>query len=431
MSTLGLLLAWRDNPITAWSERAYQDDVLHGRFFGRSSFILNQPDAIRHVLIDNYENYRRSPSAIRILRPMFGEGLLMAEDKAWKGQRRNLAPLFTPRAVATMVPHILAVIDEAIQRLDGQRNEPLDLREAMEQMTLEIVGRTLFSLGMAKHGPALRGLITEYGSRLARLHLWDMLLDWPGPQDVQRYFFRRRWTKVIRQLVAERLVLRRADSAPRDLFDLIVATDGCEVGQAKVDTGVIDQVATMLLAGYETTATALFWSLFLLAQEPAAQEAVADEANASIVNGETDVNKLRLSRAVINEAMRLYPPAYLIERVASGSDEIDGKTVRRGDTVFMVPWLLHHHEKLWQNPNAFVPQRFLSGPPPDRFAYFPFGIGPRACIGSHLALAEMTLALAKIIGRFRIELLSTRPVVPVGIVTTQPDHSPAFRISRR
>jgi unspecific monooxygenase len=187
----------------------------------------------------------------------------------------------------------------------------------------------------------------------------------------------------------------------------------------------------MLLAGYETTATALFWSLFLLARDPAAQEAVAVEANASIVDGETDANKLKLSRAVISEAMRLYPPAYLIERVASGSDEVAGKTVRRGDTIFMVPWLLHHHEKLWQNANAFVPQRFLSGPPPDRFAYLPFGIGPRACIGSHLALVEMTLALAKIIGRFRIELPSTRPVLPVGIVTTQPDHSPAFRICRR
>ena len=129
--------------------------------------------------------------------------------------------------------------------------------------------------------------------------------------------------------------------------------------------------------------------------------------------------------------MRLYPPAYLIARCAGGPDEIDGKPVRKGDVIFIAPWLLHRHEKHWVNPNAFVPQRFLDGPPPDRFAYLPFGVGPRICIGAHFALVEATLALADIIGNFRVELIDTTPVMPIGVVTTQPDHSPMFRVTRR
>ena len=130
--------------------------------------------------------------------------------------------------------------------------------------------------------------------------------------------------------------------------------------------------------------------------------------------------------------MRLYPPAFLIAREALGPDTVAGEPVRKDDVILIAPWLLHRHEKLWDNPNAFIPQRFLPGaPPPDRFAYLPFGVGPRVCIGAQFALTEATLALAKIVANFSIELISTRPVMPLGVVTTQPDYSPEFRITRR
>ena len=130
--------------------------------------------------------------------------------------------------------------------------------------------------------------------------------------------------------------------------------------------------------------------------------------------------------------MRLYPPAFLIARSANAADTIAGLPVRKHDLVLIAPWLLHRHEKLWNEPNAFIPARFMPGaPPPDRFAYLPFGVGARVCIGAHFALVEATLALAKIIGTFRVELLDKEPVMPVGVVTTQPDRSPMFRIARR
>ena len=435
MTAFGRLAAMRESPINAWGQRAYEDDIVRGRFFGRSSFILNTPDAIRHVLVDNYENYTRTPAGIRVLRPMLGEGLLIAEGRAWKHQRRTLAPAFTPRAVASLVPHMIAVSDETIAKLQPACGEPVDLREAMQRMTLEIAGRTMFSFGMERHGAALRDFVMEYGGRLARPHLLDLLLPlgWPSPQDFSRARFRKRWTRFVAMLMAERRAAGKNDGAPpRDLFDLMVAARDPETGESFTDEQLGDQVATMILAGHETTAAALFWSLYLLALDPATQDQLAAEVQGATVNGALDIEQLKFTRAVVDETMRLYPPAFLIARAAAAPDTIAGMAVRKNDVILIAPWLLHRHEKLWRDPNAFIPSRFMPGtPPPDRFAYLPFGVGARICIGAHFALVEATLALAKMIGAFRVELLDKEPVMPIGVVTTQPDRSPMFRITRR
>jgi cytochrome P450 len=439
LGPLGRMALMRKSAIATWGQRAYEEEIIQGWFFGHSSFILNTPDAIRHVLVDNYENYIRTPAGIRVLRPMLGEGLLLAEGRAWKHQRRTLAPAFTPRAVGTLVPHMVSAIDDTIAELETVSAGPVDLREIMQRMTLEIAGRTMFSFGMARHGKALRDFVIEYGDRLARPHFLDLLLPlrWPTPQDIARGFFRRRWTRFVAVLIAERRAAGKSEGAPpRDLFDLMVAARDPETGEAFSDEQLGDQVATMILAGHETTATALFWSLYLLALDPATQEELAAEAKAAAESigehGAPDVEKLKFTRAVIDETMRLYPPAFLIARAASGPDTIAGRQVKTGDAILIAPWLLHRHEKLWQDPNAFMPGRFMPGaPPPDRFAYLPFGVGARVCIGAHFALVEATLALARIVGTFRVELTDRTPVMPIGVVTTQPDRSPLFRIVRR
>jgi cytochrome P450 len=435
MTFFGRLAAMRDSVIGTWGQRAYEEDIVQGRFFGHSSFILNTPDAIRHVLVDNYENYTRTPAGFRVLRPVLGEGLLIAEGRAWKHQRRTLAPAFTPRAVTTLVPHMIAAVDDTIAKLKETSGAPVDLREAMQRMTLEIAGRTMFSFGMSRHGAALRGFVMEYGSRLARPHVLDLMLplSWPSPQDFSRARFRKRWTSFIAMLMAERRTAGKHEGAPpRDLFDLMVAARDPETGDAFTDEQLGDQVATMILAGHETTATALFWSLYLLALDPANQAELAAEVQGATVNGTLDTERLKFTRAVVDEAMRLYPPAFLIARAAAGPDTVAGLPVKKKDVILIAPWLLHRHEKLWRDPNAFIPQRFMPGaPPPDRFAYLPFGVGARVCIGAHFALVEATLALAKIVGAFRVELPDKDPVIPIGVVTTQPDRSPMFRITPR
>lgn len=434
MTVLGRVKAIRANVIGSWGQRAYEEDIIRGRFVGRSTFILNTPDAIRHVLVDNYENYTRTPASFRVLRPLVGDGLLTAEGRGWKHQRRTLAPAFTPRAVMTLVPHMLAATDDTIAKLRAASHAPVDLRQAMQRMTLEIAGRTMFSVGMDRQGAALRDFVMEYGERLARPNFLDLLLPsgWPSPQDFARARFRKRWTAFVAMLMAERRAAGRNDGAsPRDLFDLMGAARDPESGEAFTDEQLGDQIATMILAGHETTATALFWSLYLLALDPTTQEEVAAEVQGATVNGELDIERLKFTRAVVDETMRLYPPAFLILRAATGPDTIAGMPVKKKDIVLVAPWLLHRHEKLWRDPNAFIPSRFMTGTPPDRFAYLPFGVGARVCVGAHFALVEAVLALAKIIGAFRVSLIDKAPVMPVGVVTTQPDRSPLFAIAPR
>src|SRR5213080_4323611 len=435
MTAFGRMKAIRISPIGSWGQRAYEEDIVQGRFFGRNSFILNTPDAIRHVLVDNYENYTRTPVSFRVLRPILGQGLLIAEGRAWKHQRRTLAPAFTPRAVATLIPHMLAATDETVAKLSAASNGPVDLREAMQRMTLEIAGRTMFSFGMDRHGAALRDFVMEYGERLARPRFLDLVLplNWPSPQDFARARFRKRWTAFVGMLMAERRTVGKNEGAPaRDLFDLMGAARDPETGEAFTDEQLGDQIATMILAGHETTATALFWSLYLLALDPATQDQLAAEVRGLTANGAPDIERLKFTRAVVDETMRLYPPAFLIARAAAAPDTIAGLPVKNKDVILIAPWLLHRHEKLLRDPNAFIPARFMPPSlPPDRFAYLPFGVGARVCIGAHFALVEATLALAKLIGAFRVELLEKEPVIPIGVVTTQPDRSPMFMIRPR
>ena len=408
MTPLRRIILMRESILATWGQRAYEEDIIQGRFLGRSSFILNTPDAIRHVLVDNYENYTRTPAGLRVLRPILGEGLLIAEGRAWKHQRRTLAPAFTPRAVTTLVPHMLAATDETIAKLRAASHAPVDLREAMQRMTLEIAGRTMFSFGMDRHGAALRDFVMEYGDRLARPHFLDLVLplSWPTPQDFSRARFRKRWTAFVGMLMAERRAVGKSEGAsPNDLFDLMRAARDPETGEAFTDEQLGDQVATMILAGHETTATALFWSLYLLSLDPDTQQQVAAEVQGATVGGALDLDRLKFTRAVVDETMRLYPPAFLIARSAAAPDTIAGRPVRKNDVILIAPWLLHRHEKLWSDPNAFVPSRLMTGTSPDRFAYLPFGVGARVCIGAHFALVEATLALAKIVGAFRIDLL--------------------------
>lgn len=330
---------------------------------------------------------------------------------------------------------MLAATDAAIAALDAARETPVDLREAMQRLALDIAGRTMFSFEIARHGDALRGFVNDYGERLAQPRVLDLLLpaNWPSPSDLSRALFRRRWTRFMARRIAERRAMGwSGDGAPRDLFDLMVAARDPDTGDAFTDAQLCDQVSTMILAGHETTATALFWSLYLLALDPATQEDLSAEARPALAGGALDASRLPFTRAVLDEALRLYPPAFLIARAARGPDQVAGIPIKTTDIMLVSPWLLHRHEKLWDAPNAFRPQRFLPGaPPPDRFAYLPFGVGPRVCIGAQFALTEATLALAKIVGTFRIELIDTAPVTPVGVVTTQPDRSPLFRITRR
>lgn len=428
LPTLRFIAAMRTNCIGCWPAAAYETPLRRRRLLGRTRFTVSDPDAVRRVLVDNTANYARTPLTIRILRPILGDGLLISDGAAWRHQRRTLAPAFTPRAVETLVPHILSASDEAVVALEREAAAgPVDLFAALQRLTLEIAGRTMFSVGMARHGARLRGFLETYAGRLGRPYLSDVVmpLRFATPLDRARARFRREWVAFLDTVIADRDQGQeeRSGGEARDLLDLLRAARDPETGRGFSREELCDQVATMILAGHETTAVTLLWACTLLALSPETQEAVAAEAE------RTDKP---FTRAVIEETMRLYPPAFVVARRALGPDSLAGAAVAAGDSVTISPWLLHRHRRLWQDPDAFDPGRFLPGAPPvPRFAYLPFGVGPRICIGAAFALTEATLALSRIVGHFRLARADARPVLPTAVVTTQPDHAPAFRLTRR
>jgi unspecific monooxygenase len=220
---------------------------------------------------------------------------------------------------------------------------------------------------------------------------------------------------------------------PRDMFDMLRLARDPETGEGFSRAELRDQTATMIIAGHETTGLTLFWALWLLAQVPQAQARVAAEAAAANLTPATAaaaLPRLPYTRAVVNEVLRLYPPAFTIVRMARAADRVGDVEIPAGATVMVSPWVLHRHRALWQAPEMFDPERFLNATPP-RFSYLPFGIGPRVCVGAQFALAEAALGLAGILRSFDVSLAGGERVVPRPVITTAPDHAPLFRVVPR
>ncbi len=399
LSFFQFLRAVRTNALTMWTEAAYQEDVLVRRFVGRSNMLINSPEAIHHVLVDNHANYRRSPASIRILRPITGNGLLLSEGEDWRLQRRTIAPSLAPRVLPVLARHIVACAQDAAAVLHAQTSQPVDLLAAMQHLALDIAGRSMFSLEVRHHGAAMRRMLTEYGMRYARPHMLDLVLppSIPTLRDLGRRRFQRRWMALVAEIMQARLAAPAAET-PRDLFDLLLAARDPDTGEGFSPDQLRDQVATMILAGHETTAVTLFWSLVLLASAPDQQHRVAEEARGVEITPDNAMDmmpRLVRTRAVISEALRLYPPAFTIAREAIGADRAGAIDIPRGAVLLIAPWVLHRHRRLWRDPDAFDPSRFLPDAPAiPRFAYMPFGAGPRVCVGAQFALAEATLVLA-------------------------------------
>jgi cytochrome P450 len=431
-----LLRALRSDALGMWPEGAYEQDILVNKFFGRQRVLLNAAGAIHHVLVENAANYRRSPASIRILRPLVGDGLFLSEGEDWKHQRRTIAPSLAPRVLPLLARHVADVAQEAVQRLTSCQDEAIDLLAALQFLALEIAGRSMFSLEMRRHGPALRKLIARFGARLGRPYLFDMLLppSIPTLRDLARHRFRGQWVALMDRIVGARLAVG-LEGAPRDLFDVLRAARDPETGAAFSPAQLRDQVATLIVAGHETTALALFWSLYLLASAPAEQQRLADEvAGIDLAPGGIDraLTYLPYTRAVVSEALRLYPPAFVIVREAIAEDRWQDVAIPAGSLAMVSPWILHRHRRYWQNPDSFDPSRFLEGAPGiPRLAYLPFGTGPRVCVGAQFALTEATIVLATLIRHFEVALIGTRPVLPAAVVTTQPDHPALFRLRLR
>ena len=436
LSWYRFLAAVRTNALAIWPKAAYQEDVIIGSALRRKRYLINGADAIHRVLVENTANYRRTSLTIRILRPIVGEGLLLSEGAEWRHQRRTMAPALAPRVVPMLARHIAQATEEWLARLAVDTSREIDILSAVQFLALEIAARSMFSVEMGQYGAPLRRLIAEFAAGLGRPYFLDMMLPVGIPtwRDLARRRFRTRWVALMDEIVAARLQTPPGDT-PRDLFDMLLAARDPETGAAFSREQLRDQMATMIVAGHETTALTLFWSLYLLACVRAEQERVAQEVRGLDLRPDAAaaaLSKMPYTKAVVNEALRLYPPAFTMARIAVATDQVGDLVIPGGTLVMISPWVLHRHTKLWKEPDAFNPSRFLGEVPlAHRYAYLPFGAGPRVCIGAQLALTEACLVLAAIIQRFDVTLADTTPIMPVAVIVTKPDHAALFRLRER
>ena len=404
----------------------YGDAVRMPMWPTRAMYIFSTPDAVKHILQDNHRNYRKA-FTYNYLKPVVGEGLLTSHGDLWLRQRRLVAPMFHRKRVQSYGETMLETIDEMLadwERLaDGKR---LDAAKAMSQVTLSIAGKLLFNRDIGRDsdwiGDAMLLLFRDVNERITSPLALPRGVPTPHNRRVQKAI------DDLEALVYDLIEDRRGREAEYDdLLSTFMLAEDEETGERMSDRQIRDELMTFMIAGHDTTSNLLAWALYLLSTHPDARrrlEAEVDDVLAGDLPTLEEVRDLAFLEQVIDETLRLYPPAWTIEREPIDDDEIGGYHVPAGSVVVAGPYFVHHNPDVWENPEGFDPDRF--GPdadtPDHRYAHFPFGGGPRMCVGADFAILEAKLILAAIVKRFHLDLVTGHDVEPEGTVTLYPKH---------
>jgi cytochrome P450 len=435
-SLLQMLRIVYRNPLELWGEPSYNEPWIYlTRGIGGPLLIANDPPLIRHVLVDNARNYKMARVRQKILRPILRDGLLTAEGEVWRRSRRAMAPVFTPRNITGFAPAMLARAEAFAERY--RSDEPLrtDVSRDMTILTYEILADTLFTGQIAGEPGSFAREVDRLFETMGRVDPLDILNapDWLPRLTRLRG---RRALAFFRSIVRDTMVMRQKlmatapQSVPSDFLTLLLRADG--LSEAEIE----DNIITFIGAGHETTARALGWTLYCLANAPRERARVEEEID-RVVASEPDpaswLEAMPFTRAAFEEAMRLYPPAASISREAIEEDRFGELVISPGTQVQVMPWTIHRHRKLWAHPESFLPERFHPGNREriDRFQYLPFGAGPRVCIGASFAMQEAVIALGVLLSRFRFDVLEETRPWPVQKLTTQPEGGLPMRVSRR
>jgi cytochrome P450 len=463
-AAVGVIAGFARNPLDGYVRLAarYGDTLGFPMAPKQRFFLLSRPEHAEHVLAANQDNYVKA-FTYRPLRALIGNGLLTSEGDDWRRHRRLIQPVFTRRQVAAAGPQMTAAAERMLSRWESLGDGAvLNVAAEMSALALDIVGRALF-------GADLSGEARQMSRAMAVGQKASMLatfapLQW-GPTStraLKAVTHRIGRTEGVEGPAGRIIAARRAElggqarlesGAPpgdsRDLLDVLLTARSPD-GSPLTDTEIGDEVATFMLAGHETTANTLSWSLALLSAYPAARERLEEELDSQLGEadlGAADATRLPWTRAVVAEALRLYPPAWTVERDAIADDDVAGVRIPAGSLVAVPPYLVHRHPEFWPDPAGFDPRRFLPGggqpgggqpgggapadPPRHRYAYIPFGGGRRACIGSSFAELETVLVLATIARRYRLELTPAGLPRPTANVTLRPGRNLPMRLLRR
>ena len=431
----------RRNMISAFDETVYREAFIRRKAFGSDIWIVSDPDAIKRVLLDNFANYPKGIQQQRRLTPALGEGLLTSEGESWRWQRRTTSPAFQHKRIVGFAPAMVAAADDMLARWDRDGAAERDIAAETMQLTFDVLSRTVFGSDARTDPKRMGEAFGLYFDTAGRLDIAGMLNlpDWVPTlgrlkaRPALRYFH-----SEVGRIVRDRraLIARDAAAAPDDLLTMLLTAHDPEGGRPMDERQVIDNALTFIGAGHETTANALNWTFYLLALFPWAEMRVVDEID-RVLNGRApgaeDVGKLTYTRQVLDEAMRLYPPAPFMGRVALADDELGGVKLKAGTQVLISPWVLHRHHTLWEEPELFDPERFAPGRKEaiHRFAYLPFGGGPRICIGMAFAVQEAMLLLVTVLQRYRLTVREGVEATPNATITLRPEGGLPMRVERR
>ncbi|PJZ50372.1 cytochrome P450 [Leptospira saintgironsiae] len=389
--------------------------------------LITQPEDIKRVLQENNQNYHKGVFYKELGR-ILGKGLLNSEGEFWKKQRRLIQPSFHKQRISEFV-EIMAQETEKTSE-NWKKISSLDISKEMMRLTFAIVGRTLFRTEVESYAAriehSLKIALELVTKRITRI--FPFPFSWPTPENLKLKRALKDMHSVVDELIAE-----RKKNPSNDLISMLLEVRDEETGETMSESQVRDEAITLLLAGHETTANALSWGFYLLSKHPEICEKVREEAN-RVLGDKTptleDVQKLTYTRKVLDEVLRLYPPAWVIERTAMGPDHIGGYDVETGTNISICIFNIHRNPDFWENPDKFDPDRFDEERSADRpkYAYLPFGGGPRICIGNIFALTEATLILAMLVKNYKFQTDPNHPVVMEPLVTLRPKYGILFNI---
>lgn len=406
------------NAVHGYTHQAFEVWNLRARVFQLNVFFPRHPDMIEHVLLTNAANYNKPDLVKRVLYPMIGQGLIMADGDLWRSQRKLVAPNFAPGAVAGLTATMVNAVEREMAH--WPQSGRIDIAEAATHTTMRIITDALFSgdprLLSDEAARHITAALESVGS--VRLSAILGIPAFPSPTVRRGQKGRKYLRRTLGDIVAE-----RGPEGGDDFLGGMIRDFHQRFDREDAVALATDNAATFYVAGHETTANALSWSIYLLSNVPDVQERARAEAIAAL-DGEaaTLPERLPYLRQVVDEALRLYPPAPRFDRQAVAEDDLMGERVKPGDIVSIWPWLIHRHKKLWDNPDAFDPDRFAPGTEAKRhrFQYIPFGGGPRICVGARFAVVEALVILAHWLANRRFTPVEDHKIELYGAVTLRP-----------
>ncbi|UWR22933.1 cytochrome P450 [Sulfitobacter sp. S190] len=414
----------RDNVLSIIPDAALDAPILSGRT-GKRWHMVMDPPAIRQILLERLDNYPKSDVTKNLLAPAIGESLFIAEGSHWRWQRRAAAPAFSHRNVTALAPVMTAAAERTAQRIAATGPRAVNMLDEMVTATFDVIADVTFSDQASLDRSAVHRAIDAYIADAGKVGLLDVLglpgwVPRPGRMKSARALEQ---TKQAADRAIEARHARGPGDVP-DLLDLMLGASDPKTGREMSTQELRDNLLTFIVAGHETTALTLAWAFYLLGFDPDMQRRARDEA-VGVLQGRAataeDLPDLPIARMIIDETLRLYPAGGLISRTAQGPDTLAGTEIRPGDTVMVPIYALGRSRRLWEDPDAFRPERFADRKAIDRFAYLPFSDGPRVCIGASFALQEAVIILSTLLGQFEFTAVPGKTPVPRMIITLRPD----------